>query len=316
MNVLITGGTGSLGNALVEKLLQRDDISKVAILSRDELKQHHMRSKFPDGKMRWFLGDVRDADRLRRAFHGVDYVIHAAALKQVPAAEYNPFEFVKTNVIGSQNVVEAAIDAGVKKVIALSTDKASSPVNLYGATKLCADKLFVDGNNYCDKATRMAVVRYGNVIGSRGSVIPAWKALLASGGALLPITSNDMTRFWISLAHAADFVLKCLDEMVGGETFVPKIPSGKLSDLVMAFKANAFEVGLRPGEKMHEEMIPQHLGALTFDCGDKYKIVPKWYPVEDGQTAMGADFCYNSHTNDDWLSVEDFERIIEGVECK
>jgi len=315
MNVLITGGTGSLGKTLVRKLLKRDDVSKVAVLSRDELKQHEMRQQFDDPKLRYLLGDIRDLERLRRAFHGVTHVIHAAALKQVPAAEYNPFEFVKTNVIGSQNVIEAAIDCGVERVMALSTDKASSPVNLYGATKLCADKLFVDGNNYCDGRTKMGVVRYGNVIGSRGSVIPLFKRMVADGARELPLTHGAMSRFWISLDNAANFVIDRMLGMRGGETFVPKIPSGSLLDLIRAFGCCAKMIGLRPGEKVHEEMIPEHLGNHVLDDGYFYRIVPSWYDIKERET-MGHGFSYNSRDNKHWLTVKDFKRIIEETPCK
>ena len=257
-SILITGGTGSLGTALIRELLENTEVRRIAIYSRDELKQQTSRNIFNDDKrLRWFIGDIRDKSRLIQALHGVDYVIHAAALKQVDTGEYNPMEFIKTNVLGSQNVIDASIEAGVKKVVALSTDKASSPINLYGATKLTADKLFVAANNYSFSfGTTFSVVRYGNVMGSRGSVIPFFRQL-AEAGKPIPITDLRMTRFWISLEEAVTFVLESLDLMSGGELYVPRIPSMRIIDLAHAISPNAIieEIGLRPGEKLHEEMI-------------------------------------------------------------
>ena len=256
-SVLITGGSGTLGISLIKELLGNSKVRRIAIYSRDELKQSQLKNYFgQDSRLRWFIGDIRDLDRLKRALHGVDFVIHAAALKQVDTGEYNPMEFIKTNVLGSQNVIEASIDPGVKKVIALSTDKASSPINLYGATKLTADKLFVAANNYSIAyGTAFSVVRYGNVMGSRGSVIPYFRDL-ASANKPLPITDFRMTRFWISTVEAVRFILKSFEVMDGGELYVPKIPSMKIIDLaeVIAPNGNLVEIGLRPGEKLHEEM--------------------------------------------------------------
>jgi UDP-N-acetylglucosamine 4,6-dehydratase len=274
-SVLITGGTGSLGKDLTNYLLKHTNVRRVAIFSRDELKQMNMRTEFKnDERLRWFLGDIRDGDRLKRAFHGVDYVVHAAALKQVDTGEYNPFEFIKTNVLGSQNVIDAAIEAGVERVIALSTDKASSPINLYGATKLTADKLFIAANNYgFTYGTTFSVVRYGNVMGSRGSVIPYFKEL-ADKGTALPITDLRMTRFWISLEDAVKFVLSSLEIMEGGELYVPIIPSMKIIDLAQAVAPNSAieEIGMRPGEKLHEEMISADDSRRTVRLKDRYVV--------------------------------------------
>jgi len=271
-SILITGGTGSFGKAFLQEILTNHNPRRVAILSRDELKQSEMRAHFTDKRIRWFLGDIRDKDRLIRAFHGVDYVVHAAALKQVDTAEYNPFEYVQTNILGSQNVIDAAIDSGVKKVVALSTDKASSPINLYGATKLTADKLFVAANNYSySYNTAMAVVRYGNVMGSRGSVIPFFQKLIAEGKPL-PITDPNMTRFWITLPQAVAFVIDSFDSMHGGELYVPRIPSMRIMDLVEALKpgAETYVVGIRPGEKLHEEMIASDDSYRTLRQAERY----------------------------------------------
>jgi UDP-N-acetylglucosamine 4,6-dehydratase len=276
-SVLITGGTGSLGNSLVKYLLTESNARRVAIFSRDELKQQHMRTQFQDDpRLRWFLGDVRDLDRLKRAFHGVDFVIHAAALKQVDTGEYNPMEFIKTNVLGSQNVIDASIDAGVKRVVALSTDKASSPINLYGATKLTADKLFVAANNYSfTYGTTFSVVRYGNVMGSRGSVIPFFQEI-ASQGKPLPITDLRMTRFWISIESAVKFVIDSLELMKGGELYVPRIPSMKITDLANAVSPGTKleEIGMRPGEKLHEEMISADDSRRTIILENRYVVTP------------------------------------------
>ena len=283
--VLITGGTGSFGKRFVQTVLDGTAARKVIVFSRDELKQFEMHSAFPDeSRLRFFIGDVRDYQRLYRAFHGVDIVVHAAALKQVPAAEYNPFEAVKTNVHGAQNVIEAAIEQGVKRVVALSTDKACSPINLYGATKLVSDKLFINGNAYAGGTdTRFAVVRYGNVVGSRGSVVPFFKQLATSGE--LPITDVRMTRFWITLEQGVRFVMESLERMHGGELFVPKIPSMKVTDLAQALAPNARlkVVGIRPGEKLHEEMISETDSRRTVDLGDYYVIRPDldWWPDHD-----------------------------------
>src|SRR5262245_58596142 len=275
-SILITGGTGSFGKAFLRHALDHLDPRRIVVFSRDELKQYEARQVLTDDRIRWFIGDVRDRDRLTRAMHGVDYVVHAAALKQVATADYNPFEDVRTNVTGSQHVVEAAIDCGVRKVVALSTDKASSPINLYGATKLCADKLFISANHYAAAyETRFAVVRYGNVMGSRGSVIPLFRRLDAEGRSL-PITDKRMTRFWITLDQAVRFVVDSFDLMQGGELYVPRIPSMRIMDLVEAVAPDAatHEVGMRPGEKLHEEMIAADDGRRTLRYPDRYLVQP------------------------------------------
>ena len=318
-SILITGGSGSLGTSLVSHLLKNTKIRRVAVFSRDELKQSQLKEKFgSDERMRWFIGDVRDVDRLKRAMHAVDYVIHAAALKQVDTGEYNPMEFIKTNVLGSQNVIEASIDAGVKKVIALSTDKASSPINLYGATKLTADKLFVAANNYSiGYGTAFAVVRYGNVMGSRGSVIPFFQKL-ASENKPLPITDVRMTRFWISIEEAIKFVLSSLEMMTGGELYVPRIPSMKLIDLAQAIKPGieTVEVGIRPGEKLHEEMISIEDSRRTILMGNRYVVTPvvsEWgYKPPQGKI-MGEGVAYRSDSNDLWITETEIRDFIRSV---
>jgi UDP-N-acetylglucosamine 4,6-dehydratase len=316
-DVLVTGGTGSFGKAFISRALETLDPRRLIIFSRDELKQYEGRQLFGDDpRLRWFLGDIRDRDRLHRALHGVDYVIHAAALKQVDTAEYNPFEYVQTNVDGSQNVIEACIDAGVKKVVALSTDKASSPINLYGATKLVADKLFVSANHYAAAyETRFSIVRYGNVMGSRGSVIPFFKKL-AEDGESLPITDMRMTRFWISLSQAVQFVIDSFDQMQGGELYVPRIPSTKVVDLAKAVAPDApmHEIGLRPGEKLHEEMISAEEGRRALRLGDRYVLQPTiatwgYKPPEHGES-MPEGFSYRSDNNDLWLSIDDMRDLI------
>lgn len=314
-SILVTGGTGSFGKAFIAHALAELNPRRVAVLSRDELKQSEMRAAFPDERMRWFLGDIRDRERLTRAFHGVDYVVHAAALKQVDTAEYNPIEYVKTNIMGSQNVIDAAIDAGVKKVVALSTDKASSPINLYGATKLTADKLFIAANNLTQGfGTSLAVVRYGNVMGSRGSVIPLFQRL-ASEGKPLPLTDSRMTRFWITLPQAVKFVVDSFDQMRGGELYVPRIPSMRIMDLVEAVApgSETTEIGIRPGEKLHEEMIASDDSYRTVRLEDRYVVTPTvlewWFAPPDGQ-AVEPGFSYRSDTNDQWLSPDDLRRMI------
>jgi len=318
-SVLITGGTGSLGNKLVSLLLEHADPRRIIVFSRDEFKQFTMAEKFRSRRqvLRFFLGDVRDKDRLKRAFEGVDYVIHAAALKQVPAAEYNPFEFVKTNVMGAENVIDAAIDAGIRRVAALSTDKAANPINLYGATKLCSDKLFVAGNSYSGpRDTRFAIVRYGNVVGSRGSVIPFFLERRQTG--VLPITHPEMTRFWITLDQAACFVINALHAMHGGEIFVPKIPSMRIVDLARLIGPDCRQeiIGIRPGEKLHEMMIEPEMGHNALDCRTHYVIQPVltfWNPSANGYAAMPAcpaGFSYTSGANDRWVEPEDMKRMI------
>lgn len=317
-SILVTGGTGSFGKAFLREVLDKHDPRRIVVFSRDELKQFEVRAQFGDDpRLRWFIGDVRDRRRLERAMHGVDYVVHAAALKQVDTAEYNPFEYIATNVTGSQNVVEAAIDAGVKKVVALSTDKASSPINLYGATKLCADRLFVSANNYAAAyETRFCVVRYGNVMGSRGSVVPKFKAL-AEAGESLPITDKRMTRFWITLPQAVKFVLDSFEMMEGGELYVPRIPSMKVVDLAEAIAPGAaqHEVGIRPGEKLHEEMIAPDDSRRTVRLGDRYVVMPYvggWgYETPADGEAVPDGFAYQSDTNDQWLSVDDIRELLE-----
>ena len=327
-NILITGGTGSFGKKYTETILARYKPNKIIIFSRDELKQFEMQQVYNDPCMRYFIGNVRDGERLKQAMRGVDYVIHAAALKQVPAAEYNPMECIKTNVHGAENVIAAAIENEVEKVIALSTDKAANPVNLYGATKLCSDKLFVAANNMAgDHRTSFAVVRYGNVVGSRGSVIPFFKKLIAGGALELPVTHEKMTRFWITLQMGVDFVLKNFERMHGGEIFIPKIPSINIIDLAKALGPDLETkiVGIRPGEKLHEIMCPADDSHLTLDFEDHYVIRPtiqfhskssdyscnnigeKGKPVNEG-------FEYNSGNNPNFLNVQgilDFNRLAD-----
>lgn len=316
-SVLVTGGTGSFGKAFISKLLADHGPRRIVIFSRDELKQYEVRQMFNnDDRLRWFIGDIRDRHRLTRAMRGVDYVVHAAALKQVDTAEYNPWEFVQTNINGSQNVIEAAMDNDVKKVVALSTDKASSPINLYGATKLTADKLFISGNHYAAAfSTRYSVVRYGNVMGSRGSVIPFWRRLAAEGQPL-PITDLRMTRFFITLPQAVQFVLDSFELMQGGELYVPRIPSMKITDLAQAVAPGAAmtEIGLRPGEKLHEEMISAEEGRRALRISDsRYVIQPDlatWGYVPPAGTSVSEGFHYTSDNNDLWFSGEEMIKIL------
>jgi UDP-N-acetylglucosamine 4,6-dehydratase/5-epimerase len=308
-SVLVTGGTGSFGRRFVESVLAHTEAARVVVFSRDELKQHEMQERCGDDpRLRFFLGNVRERDRLYRAFDGVDVVVHAAALKQIPAAEYNPFEFVKTNVLGAQNVIDAAIDRNVGKVIALSSDKASSPINLYGATKLVSDRLFVAGNAYSgQKATRFSVVRYGNVVGSRGSIV--WRLRRMRPGDTFNLTDPRMTRFWITLDQAVRFVLASLEEMRGGEIFIPKLPSMKVTDLVktVAPGVDIATTGIRPGEKLHEEMLSPEESRRALDRGDHYAILPDiaWQDQEllEGD-ALPEGFRYASDSNDAWLDPE------------
>jgi UDP-N-acetylglucosamine 4,6-dehydratase len=315
-DVLITGGTGSFGKSFIRHLLDHHNPRRVVVFSRDELKQYEARQLFNDDpRLRWFIGDIRDRDRLKRAMHGIDYVVHAAALKQVDTAEYNPFEFVRTNIEGSQNVIDAAIDAGVQKVVALSTDKASSPINIYGATKLVADKLFVSANHYAaHHPARFAVVRYGNVMGSRGSVIPFFRKL-ADERKSLPITDKRMTRFWISLDAAVEFVIDSFGMMQGGELYVPRIPSMRLMDLAEAIAPDAptHETGIRPGEKLHEEMISPEEGRRALRLSGRYVLQPTiatWgYTPPAAGTPVPHDFAYRSDTNDLWMSVDELRSM-------
>lgn len=320
-SVLITGGTGSFGRAFVRFALDNLQPRRLVVFSRDELKQYEARHELGDDpRLRWFIGDIRDERRLLRAMHEVDFVVHAAALKQVDTAEYNPFEFVKTNVVGSQNVIEAAIDNGVKKVVALSTDKASSPINLYGATKLTADKLFISGNHYAAAyPTRFSVVRYGNVMGSRGSVIPFFRRLAAEGRSL-PITDMRMTRFFITLEQAVRFVVDSFDVMHGGELYVPRIPSMKITDLAQAVAPGAqmHNAGLRPGEKLHEEMVSAEEGRRALRHGERYIIQPDlaswgYVPPTDAQPVPDG-FHYRSDTNDQWYGPDDIADVIKTLD--
>lgn len=322
-NILITGGTGSFGQMFARTILKSyPTINKVVIYSRDEYKQFLMQNNPEflqyEQKMRYFIGDIRDKERLYRAFEGIDYVVHAAALKQVPACEYNPFEAVKTNIIGSQNVIDAALDRGVKRVVALSTDKACAPVNLYGATKLCSDKLFVAGNAYSGaKDIKFAVVRYGNVAGSRGSVIPYYQKLIREGAIDLPITDIRMTRFWLKLDNAVQMVIYALENMQGGELFVKKIPSMRMVELAeaMAPELALREVGIRPGEKIHEQMITKEDSRNTLEYDNHYIILPQIdfdhimhrYP---NAKLVSEDFEYHSGNNDWWLSIEEMRKQI------
>lgn len=325
-SILVTGGTGSFGKKFIQTVLEEySEVKKVIVFSRDELKQYDMscdplfaaEGKYGK-KLRFFLGDVRDADRLRRACEGVDYIVHAAALKQVPAAEYNPLECIKTNINGAQNVIDAALDCGVEKVVALSTDKAAAPINLYGATKLCSDKLFTAANNMRGvRNLSFSVVRYGNVMGSRGSVIPFFINKRKSG--ILPITDEKMTRFNITLEQGVDMVLYALDKAWGGEIFVPKIPSYTIIDVAKAVapEAKVEVVGIRPGEKLHEEMITESDASRTIDCGKYYVIMPstpnwdeKEYMLSFDAKGVDPGFKYNSGSNADWVSVEEIRKLI------
>lgn len=322
-SILITGGTGSFGQCLTRTLLSRYRPRRVVIFSRDELKQSQMQQGLDHPCLRYFIGDVRDPARLHQAMHGVDIVVHAAALKQVPAAEYNPMECVKTNIYGAQNVIDAALTNGVERVIALSTDKAANPLNLYGATKLASDKLFVAGNNIAGgHPSRFAVVRYGNVVGSRGSVVPCFRDLIAEGAPALPITDEGMTRFWITLQQGVDFVLKSFERMYGGEIFVPKIPSVRIVDVAhaMAPKKPIKIIGIRPGEKLHEIMCPADESHLTLEFSDHYVIRPTikfhHYDVDYTTNALGEtanpvpfQFEYQSGTNRHFLDVDEIRRI-------
>ncbi len=322
-SILITGGTGSFGRQYVKTLLQRHKPRRIIVYSRDELKQFEMQQVFNSPVMRYFIGDVRDGARLVQAMRGVDYVIHAAALKQVPAAEYNPMECIKTNIHGAENVIKAALENNVEKVIALSTDKAANPINLYGATKLCSDKLFVAANNMTGGArTRFSVVRYGNVVGSRGSVVPFFKQLLANGAKSLPITHPEMTRFWITLQQGVDFVLKNFTRMYGGEIFIPKIPSMRILDLVESLAPGMPTeiIGIRPGEKLHEIMCPADDSHLTLEFADHFVIRPT-IRFHDGDldysvNAIGErgepvpqGFEYNSGNNTHFLTVEELREF-------
>lgn len=315
--ILVTGGTGSFGKKLIRKALELQ-VKKIIVFSRDELKQYEMKQEFEDERIRFFIGDVRDKDRLYRAFDGVDIVIHAAAMKHVDACEYNPFEAIKTNIHGAQNIIEAAIDRGVEKVIALSTDKACSPVNLYGATKLASDKLFVAANSYAgEKKTRFAVVRYGNVVGSRGSVVPFFKKIRHTGK--LTVTDERMTRFWITLDQGVQFVLDNLKRMQGGEIFVPKIPSMKVMDLAKAIapECEIKIIGIRPGEKLHEAMIMEDDARHTVEFDDYYVIQPEftWWKKEEHYEGklLPEGFAYTSDSNTDWLSIEQLKNLVEEV---
>jgi UDP-N-acetylglucosamine 4,6-dehydratase len=327
LSILITGGTGSFGKKFVEAALQRLRPRRLILFSRDELKQFELQQRYPTSQypsLRYFIGDVRDRERLYRAFDGVDVVVHAAALKQVPTAEYNPLETIKTNVMGAANVIETAIDRNVKRVIALSTDKAASPINLYGATKLCSDKLFVAGNLCSGQhQTRFAVVRYGNVLGSHGSVVPFFLKLRPTGR--LPITDPRMTRFWITLEQGVGFVLDCLERMEGGELFVPKIPSMKVVDVATALapECQLETIGIRPGEKLHELMISEDDARLTIECDDHYAILPPRpaadlaaYARRRGGKPCPDGFRYSSDTNSQWLDRDAFLALLAGTEIE
>ena len=321
--VLVTGGTGSFGRKFVEIMLEEHHPAKLIIFSRDELKQHEMRlAGFDHVDLRYFIGDVRDLNRLHRAMQGIDIVVHAAALKQVPACEYNPMEAIKTNILGSSNVIEAALDAGVSKVMALSTDKAVNPINLYGATKLAAEKLFVQSNAYAGgTATRYSSVRYGNVVGSRGSVIPVF--LKQRDNKKLTITDSRMTRFWLTLDQGVRFVIRCIEQMQGGEVFVPKIPSMKVVDIakVVAPDAELEEVGIRPGEKLHEVLIHEDESRATVELEEMYVVQPSapwWFGhgwQEKGQP-LADGFRYSSDSNGVWLTLGEIQEIVASIESE
>ena len=315
-SILVTGGTGSFGSAFVKSCLASQNYERIVVFSRDELKQYELKQTLGDDeRLRWFIGDIREENRLRRAFQGIDLVVHAAALKQVDTAEYNPFEFVKTNVFGSQNVIDAAIDAKVSKVIALSTDKASSPINLYGATKLTADKLFISGNHYGrPQGTTFSVVRYGNVVNSRGSVVPLLQSQLAQGKPFT-ITDDRMTRFWLSLDFAVEFVEQSLERMTGGELFVPKIPSMRIVDLIASINSEwpVKSIGIRPGEKLHEEMISLDEGRRAFEFKDYFVVLPSTYESSSefaGGKIVPEGFRFSSDNNSEWLTSEQIKQLI------
>lgn len=317
--ILVTGGTGSFGNAFAKLVLSSAKDVTLRVYSRDELKQLQMSDRLKDSRVRYLLGDVRDRSRLKRALEGVDLVVHAAALKQVPSCEYNPFEAVQTNVIGSQNVIEASIDAGVQTVLAISTDKAVNPINLYGATKLCSEKLFVSGNTYSGKRnTRFAVARYGNVVGSRGSVIPLFLKQRETG--TLTITDERMTRFWITLEQAARFVQRCLTIMQGGEIFVPKIPSMRVTDLAraMAPRAKLAVVGIRPGEKLHEVLLTDHESRFGLEYDDCYILLPESQmierPVHRSAKPVAAGHSFTSDNNPEWVTTAQLQKILSTLE--
>lgn len=328
-SILITGGTGSFGKKFIEMIFKKYQPARVIIYSRDEFKQDLVKklaasklTKEQQSKLRFFIGDVRDKDRLYRAFKEVDYVIHAAAMKQVPACEYNPFEAIKTNIHGAQNIIDAALDCGVKKVVALSTDKAVNPINLYGGTKLVSDKLFVSANAYSGgHGTVFSVVRYGNVAGSRGSVIPFFQELIKEGVTDLPVTDTRMTRFWITLEEGVELVFKALKESKGGETYISKIPSFKITDLVKAMsdEVSIKEVGIREGEKLHEIMIPKDESRMTYEYDEHYIIYPhfNWWNSDNllaGGQPIDVNFEYNSETNAEWLSIEELRKKLKSFE--
>lgn len=312
--VLITGGTGSFGHKFTETVISSYKPKKLIIFSRDEMKQYEMQKRFPQKNVRFFIGDVRDSDRLHRAFHGVDIIVHAAALKIVPSAEYNPFEVVRTNIIGAENVINVAIDNNVKQVIALSTDKAVNPVNLYGATKLCAEKMFIAANNYSPEGTAFSVVRYGNVFGSRGSVVPFFKNCRKLKE--VPITDKRMTRFWITLEQGVNFVIQCLEEMKGGEIYIPKMPSMKITDLAKAVCPGCKQkvVGIRPGEKLHESLVSKDDGIYTYEYKDKFVTCPyimQYKERKDGGVALDFNFQgYSSDNNKEWYTASDLKKMV------
>jgi UDP-N-acetylglucosamine 4,6-dehydratase len=327
-SVLITGGTGSFGRTMARKLLEESQCHKVIILSRDEWKQWEMQHSDPifnHPKIRYFLGDVRDSYRLARAFNEVNFIIHAAALKQVPAAEYNPSEFIKTNVLGAMNVIDQAVNNRVEKVVALSTDKSVNPINLYGATKLCSDRLFIAGNSYVGAKgiPKISVVRYGNVLGSRGSVIPLWKNMVENGATSLPITDKRMTRFWITLEQSVDFVITAFNEMRGGEIFIPKIPSMRIEDLALAIAPGLPHTysGIREGEKLHELMIGNEDSRHTYEYQNYYIIIPEIFTHNESLLKnylegregkkLPEGFTYCSETNTSWLRIEDLKKLLK-----
>lgn len=325
-SILVTGGTGSFGHQFVSYVLAHYEPKKIIIYSRDEYKQFIMQNEYKNhpqaDKLRFFLGDVRDKERLYRAFDGVDYVVHAAALKQVPSCEYNPMEAVKTNINGAMNIVDAALDCGVKRVVALSTDKAVNPINLYGGTKLVSDKLFIAANAYAgEKDVNFSIVRYGNVAGSRGSVIPFFRNIVANGGTSLPITDYRMTRFWISLEQGVELVIKALSEAKGGETFISKIPSFKITDLAQAILPGCEmpEVGIREGEKLHEIMVTREDSMLTYEYDKHFIVYPHfdWWEkdqIQPGGRKVEQGFEYSSGTNNQWLSVDEIKELLKTVE--